>query len=213
MFEKLLYLPLDIENPPLDCLDKLNDIDYRNIIRDDFRNCWHVPLMHSADKTDYQWTPYANDFPSLKEWAEDVVFPYTGKSRIMIITTKPGQANPPHIDCSPEMFSTLQHKFRYVLQGNVDDLVFMSDQGDISLKEEIDKPFIMSGRWPHYMLNTHTNTKFTFAFGAPWDSNLNNPKYYSLLLGSKIMYNDYYIDYEDINLPLDYERYYEQKYK
>ena len=63
------------------------------------------------------------------------------------------------------MFKTLQHKFRYVLQGNIDDLVFMSEEGDIQLDETINKPFIMSGKWPHYMKNNTDTTKFTFAFG------------------------------------------------
>jgi len=216
VFEKLLYLPLDIETPPLDCLEKLNDVDFLSIIRDDFRNCWHVPLMYSTDKYNdfsYRWTDYMKEFPTLQQWAEDVLFPYTGKSRIMIITTLPGEANPPHIDCGPGMFNTLQHKFRYVLQGHVDDLVFMSDKGDINVDSTIDKPFIMSGKWPHYMLNTHTDTKFTFAFGAPWDSDFENKKYFSLLKRSKVLYNSYYIHSEDVNLPLDYEQYYEQKFK
>ncbi len=119
MFEKLLYLPLDMEPPPLDCLDKLNDVDFLDIIRDDFRNCWHVPLMFSstdlnAKKEDikyldepYKWTKFIDKFSTLKEWCEDVLFPFTGKSRIMIITTLPGETNPPHIDCSREKFNTM----------------------------------------------------------------------------------------------------------
>ena len=222
--KQLLYLPLDMENPPLDCLEKLNDVDFLKIIRDDFRNCWQVPLMfHDTDhvkakksdldlyKEPYAWTEIASEFPTLTQWCEDVLFPVTKKSRIMIITTLPGEANPPHIDCSPKKFNTLQHKFRCVLQGHVDDLVFMSDKDDVYLEADIDKPFIMSGRWPHYMLNTHTDTKFTLAFGAPWDSNLEDKNYMNLLDRSYKKYNEHYVGFEGINLPKNYEQYYETK--
>lgn len=212
MFEDLLYLPLDLEVPPKDCLSILNDIDFHKIHRDEYRNCWHVPMMLSTNDS-YQWTPISKQFPTLVEWAEDCVFPLLGKSRIMIITTLPGTANPPHIDCSPEMFNTLQHKFRYVLQGNIDDLVFMSSDNDIYIEDTIDKPFIMSGKWPHHMLNSDTQTKFTFAFGHPWDGNLSNKSYFDLLNRSHMMYSKYYMSSEGIQLPHDYEKYYEDTYK
>jgi len=211
MFDKLLYLPLDIENPPLTCLNKLNDKEYSLLIRDNYRNCFHVPIMMKTD-TGFEWTDISKEFSDLVEWAEDVIFPWTGRSRIMIITTPPKEENPPHIDCSPEMFNTLQHKFRYVLQGNIDDLVFMSSE-DIYLDKTIDKPFIMSGKWPHYMKNNSSNTKFTFAFGAPWDGNLEDDKYKNMLSKSYDCYNEYYKSFDELSLPENYQDYYEEKYK
>jgi hypothetical protein len=212
MFEDLLYLPLDMENAPRDCLSNLNDINFQKLYRDDYRNCWQVPLMDRANG-EYIWLPMAKEFKSLVEWAEDVVFPLLGISRIAIITTPPGTANPPHIDCGPNMFNTLQHKFRYVLQGNLDDLVFMSSSADVYLEDTVDKPFIMSGKWPHYMLNTDTVTKFTFALGHPWDGNLTDKTYLDLLNRSHTMYNKYYVSSKDIHLPHEYEKYYENKYR
>lgn len=212
MFDKLLYLPLDIEKAPLTCLDKLNDKKNDLLIRDNYRNCFHVPMMMMADGG-FVWTDISKEFPDLIEWAEDVIFPWTGRSRIMIITTPSAQENPPHIDCSPEMFNTLQHKFRYVLQGNIDDLIFMSDQGDIHLDETIDKPFIMSGKWPHYMKNNTNNTKFTFAFGAPWDGNLEDATYKNVLNRSYDRYSNLYKSFDGLRLPTDYQDYYEEKYK
>ena len=148
----LLYLPLDIENPPMDYLDYLNSLDINEIYADEYRNCSHVPIMYNLNKADeFIWMPWAHEMPKLKQWCEDVLFKITKmKSRIMIITTPNGEKNPPHIDCSPEMFSTPQHKFRYVFQGNVDDLVFIG-QDKTAKPTPIDKPFIMSGKWPHEM--------------------------------------------------------------
>ena len=148
----------------------------------------------------------AKEFSDLVEWAEDVIFPWTGRSRIMIITTPPNEENPPHIDCSPEMFNTLQHKFRYVLQGNIDDLVFMSTE-DIYLDKTVDKPFIMSGKWPHYMKNNSGTTKFTFAFGAPWDGDLEDDKYKNMLSKSHDSYSEYYKSFDGLSLPKNYQDY------
>jgi len=213
MFEDLLYLPLDMEAAPRDCLSKLNDINFQNIIRDEYRNCWHVPLMWRVNGI-FTWSPISKEFPSLVQWVEDVVIPIVGKSRMMIIATPSGTVNPPHIDCSPKMFPTLQHKFRFVLQGNVDDLVFMSSSGDMYLEKTLDKPFVMSGKWPHYMINTHTDTKFTFSCGASHKfEKLSNKAYKDLLISSNMLYNDYYVNCTDVDLPLDYEKYYEEKYR
>ncbi len=212
MFDKLLYLPLNIENPPLTCLDKLNDKKYDLLIRDNYRNCFHVPMMMKTDEG-FAWTDVSKEFPDLVEWAEDCLFPWSGKSRIMIITTPPMEKNPPHIDCSPEMFKTLQHKFRYVLQGNINDLVFMSKKGDIHLDETIDKPFIMSGKWPHYMKNNTDTTKFTFAFGAPWDGDLGDFMYKNVLNKSYDLYSKFYKSFDSLQLPKNYQDYYEEKYK
>lgn len=211
--ESLLYLPLDIENPPTDFLDHLNNLKYDKLYVDDYRSCYHVPLMYDFKPGSFSWMPFAIPYPSLREWFEDVLFPITGKSRIMIITTPSGVQNPPHIDCSREKFRTsLQHKFRYVLQGNIDDLVFMSKQGDVRCNAGPDKPFVMSGSWPHYMTNTSNTTKFTLALGAPWDGSFEDKKYVDLLNRSYNTYNQYYQGFEDIELPDDWEQLFEENY-
>lgn len=67
MFDKLLYLPLDIENPPLTSLDKLNNKKYDSLIRDTYRNCFHVPMMTMTD-IGFKWTEASKEFPELVEW-------------------------------------------------------------------------------------------------------------------------------------------------
>jgi hypothetical protein len=90
----------------------------------------------------------------------------------------------------------------------------MSSSGDIYLEKTLDKPFVMSGKWPHYMINTDTDTKFTFSCGASHKfEKLSNKAYKDLLISSNMLYNDYYVNHTDVDLPLDYEKYYEEKYK
>lgn len=211
--KSLLYLPLDIETPPTDFLDHLNNLKYDKLYNDEYRSCYHVPIMYDFAPGNFAWMPFAFPYPSLREWLEDVLFPITGKSRVMIITTPPGVQNPPHIDCSKENFSTtLQHKFRYVLQGNIDDLVFMSKQGDVQCNTGPDKPFVMSGSWPHYMTNNSNNTKFTLALGAPWDGSVDDNRYVNLLTKSYNTYSDYYQSFENIDLPDNWEELFEDDY-
>lgn len=211
--ESLLYLPLDIENPPTDFLDHLNNLKHEKLYTDEYRSCYHVPLMYDFKPGNFYWTPFALPYKSLREWFEDVLFPITGKSRVMIITTPAGVQNPPHIDCSKDKFqTTLQHKFRYVLQGNIDDLVFMSKQGDVRCNAGPDKPFVMSGSWPHYMTNTSNNTKFTLALGAPWDGSIDDKQYVDLITKSYSKYNNYYQGFDNIDLPDNWEELFEENY-
>ena len=211
--DNLLYLPLDIENPPLDYLDYLNNLNVNEIYDDEYRNCYHVPIMHDPNKTgELIWMPWANEMPKLQQWCEDVLFKFQKmRSRIMIITTPNGQKNPPHIDCSPGMFNTVQHKIRYVLQGNVDDLVFIGKDTTVKPKA-IDKPFVMSGKWPHEMHNTSGNTKFTFASGSPWEVDPEDMDYVALLEQSRNKYPDHYLE-ANFDLPDDWENLFEKKYK
>jgi hypothetical protein len=210
--EKLLYLPIEIEKPPTDFLDHLNNLKLEKLYDDEYRQCYHVPIMYDFKPGNFTWTPYALPYPSLREWAEDVLLPAFGKSRIMIITTPAGITNPPHIDCDRKKFhTTLQHKFRYVLQGNIDDLYFMSNKGDVRAPHGPDKPFIMSGKWPHYMTNTSSDTKFTLALGAPWDGSIDDKAYVDLLTNSHMVNKKYYLE-ADFDLPNDYDNLFEESY-
>lgn len=195
--DKILYLPLAIENPPIDALDHLNNIDFARLYQDEYRSCYHVPLMYDFVPGNFAWTPYMFPYKSLREWFEDVLFPLLGRSRIVIITTPEGGVNPPHIDCSREDFDTsLQHKFRYVMQGNIDDLFFMTDCGDVQMPGSVDKPFVMKGSWPHYMQNIYAGTKYTLAYGAPWDGHAEDTMYTDLLQRSYKQYSDHCLQAE-----------------
>lgn len=213
IIEQLLYLPLEIENPPADFLDHLDSIPDSKLYPDEYRNCHHVPLMYDFKPGNFSWTPYAFKYTKLREWFEDVLFPITGKSRVMIITTRSNATNPPHIDCSKNLFNTtLQHKFRYVLQGNIHDLEFM-DNSSNSVSPSLqapDRPFVMSGSWPHYMQNKHTGRKYTLALGAPWDGSLDNNTYRKLIEVSYNKYKDFYLSKDNLVLPSNWETLFEE---
>lgn len=205
-FSKLQFLPLDIPNPP-DVVSTLDSISFDDMIPDEYRTCHHIPLMDASGK----WLPLSNLVPELVDWCETYLFTWAKKSRLMIITTLANKHNAPHIDCAPKKFDTWQHKFRFVLRGNVDSLYFISKEGNKNVPN-INKPYMMSGKWPHAMHNTFKGTKYTLALGAPWEPEADDTNYISMLEKSYNKYKDYYMSFDNLELPENYEKLYEKKY-
>lgn len=174
LLNRILFLPLEL--PALGDLDlaKLDRIEYRDMLRDDYRNCYHINLLTSK----FESTPFLSHLPELKSWLALAVLPiFLG--RVMIIVTPPKCMNPVHIDCSKGKFHTVQQKFRFVLRGSVSDLVFVTNQGRIR-PEEVPKPFLMEGKWPHYMYNSSPKRKYTLAVGWPWEPDFSHKGYLQL---------------------------------
>ena len=209
---QLLYLPLDIPAPSKEIIEELDKISYEEMSVDDYRTCYHIPITRgNKNSMEYNWVPLTTHLTSLHEYLEEHIFPWSQRARVVIITTKAGDLNAPHIDCSPKNFNTLQHKFRYVLQGNVSDLEFITKEKNLQV-HEVNQPFIISGKWPHFMLNTTNKRKYTLALGSPWEPALTDKKYISLLERSYNKFKDYYISADNLNLPDNYKNLYEEKY-
>jgi len=201
IIENLLYLPLDIPNPPMHEIEVFDDIDVKDFYRDNYRTCWHIPLHTDHEvKGQYQWTPFGNKVPELKKWIENNIFPMSGGTRVTFICTRPGDKNAPHIDCSPDKFETIQHKFRFVMEGKVDDLIFLGKDDKKVKPSNLKKSFMMAGNWPHEMENTHNGKKYTLAIGAPWEPGLDDPKYVDLIKRSYEKYSEHYIGNDDLEL-------------
>jgi hypothetical protein len=118
-------------------------------------------------KGEFAWTEYTPTI--IKEWFEDVVFPWMGsKTRIMALRTNPQSSNYEHIDSAEKEIGTRQHKFRIVLQGKTNTLYFKTKTGDL-FAPDITESFIMDGSWPHGMSNKTNEVKLTLAAGSPWN--------------------------------------------
>ena len=206
----LLFMPLDIERPPDIDLDYLDSLEDKHFWLDEYRNCRHLPI-HVTRGGDWFFTQH---YPQLNEWLQTHIWPITGQCRVVIICTQPGETNPPHIDCSPDMFSNLNHKIRYVYRGRVDDLVFMG-KGETKRVPNIDAPFVMDGSWPHWMKNNTDCVKYTLAIGSPWEATLQDKDYLELLEHSfdYAQFDEFYISSLGLELPDNYKDFYEPKYK
>lgn len=206
--KQLLFASLNL--PSLDCeklvfgLKKLPESAW---FYDQYRNTFMAPMLSRGGSTSfkevknintekkYAWTPLAP--PVLKEYFQHFIFNWMDPlPRIMILKTEPHKANQEHIDCTPAEFHSMQPKFRYVLQGNVDDLYFLTKSNKV-YAPKTKKPFIMNGAWPHGMLNRSQEVKYTLCAGAPWMGAQTYPEFEQTLSISKD------------DLPQDYARYFE----
>jgi hypothetical protein len=202
-FKSLISLPLDIPTPPdiSDVLDSETEMS-----TDTYRVSPSILLM----TPDGEWLPISKKMPDFVEWAESHLFPWTQRSQMVVITTPTGKAMAPHIDCSPERFNTLQHKFRYVFRGNVTDLRWITADGYIK-NPHTDKPYIISGKWPHDMINTHDKTKYTLCLGAPWEPNLDDEKYADTLQRSFEKYGEKLMTHDNWALPANWRELFNQE--
>ena len=119
----------------------------------------------------------------------------------MLLKTRPYKENKIHIDCSPDRFHTTQNKLRIVLQGLTDSLYFETKQGRV-YAPQTEKPFLIDGAWPHGMINSSYLPKYTICLGSPWTQSNSYPAL------KPLMYKD-----TTKNLPINYEKYFDKKYK
>jgi hypothetical protein len=172
--------------------------------QDEYRNSSVLPLMtnnggsqlsdiknQSSQTQDYEWTPWAHQ--DLRNYFDQHLWPWLGqKSRITILRTLPKGSNFEHIDCSANLMGSKQLKFRIVLQGQSDTLYFITSKEKV-WAPKTDCPFIIDGSWPHGMINSSNEIKYTLCLGAPWSHSEKYPYF------EKVLYKN------DFELPTELE--------
>lgn len=223
IINNLAFLPLSLPvfKVTEQLIKKLKELYIDHSLNDEYRNCKHIPIYITDGKDnknytgnfDLDWTEQSKQLPEVVEYIKENIFPWAKPmGRIMIICTKSYETNPIHIDCSPSKFdNTLQHKFRVVLNGTVDSLYFLNNNTEVKPEEIGNKPFLMSGSWPHGMKNNFNDMKFTLAMGAPWETNLTD-EYKKLVIDSYNKYKDQYLSKKDWLLPENYVQYFNKEY-
>ena len=206
-FKKLVYMPVDIPNPP-NVSNFFDTIDYKEMLVDTYRTCYHIPIMDANGVL----SEFAKECTELVDWLDNYVFSWSRPARMRVITTPPGDKNAPHIDCSPKKFGTLQHKFRYVFRGNISSLVFINNEEKVKIPP-VDKCYIMDGSWPHEMVNDTDDRKYTLTLGAPWEPQLTEPKYIDILNKSYDIYKNHYIGSDNWKLPDNWKTLFETVYQ
>lgn len=210
-FEKLIFLPLDMPRSP-DISKELDEIyekgiDNKNFVEDEYRVSPSIILMSPEG----EWLPIAKKIPDFVEWTEDFLFPWSQRSQLVVITTKPNHSMAPHIDCAPPKFANnIQHKFRHVIRGNTNSLRYLKKDSN-EFVPSTDQPYIISGRWPHDMKNDYEEVKYTLCLGAPWEPNLQDPRYKNMLEKSYEKYKDKYMSYDGWKLPNNFKELFNTK--
>lgn len=223
----LLYLPLDLPAPPRRFLNRLLNvidssknyydemsrvIDVNDIYFDEYRNSGIIHLTDRAGAI----TPIVAQLQEDNEmsiWYE-TMWKIFKPTRSAITCTYPGETVPLHIDCSPSVFHTLQHKIRYMVRCDqrLDFLVSGGRTVSPALPWD-DTLFVFSGKWPHSMVNTTNSTICIMTMGAPWEASLSDPLYAELLQMSYSKYHESYMSAADLQLPEKFYQYFEAKYR
>ena len=224
MNKDLAFLYLDLPVFPtsdflIKKLEKIVEEDGN--FKDDFRNCRHIPIYVTDGNdikntnADKKWSKQSEQLPEVKLYIEKYIKPIVNNlGRIVIICTKPGEKNPTHIDCSRKNFynNTLEHKIRVVIRGQTNNLYFNEEDKNCYIKENlIGQPFVMSGSWPHTMVNEDSRMKFTLAMGSPWKAEEMNSNYIKLLERSYIKYKNSYISKKNMKMPKYIDNYFSKK--
>ena len=97
-----------------------------------------------------------------------------------------------------------------MFRGNVTDLRWITSNGYV-VNQDTNKPYIISGRWPHDMVNTHSEIKYTLCLGAPWEANLNNEIYTAMLQKSYLKYGEDMMSFDDWELPTNWREFFNQE--
>ena len=90
--------------------------------------------------------------------------------RINLLRTLPGHGLNVHLDSKAEEVGTRQHKYRIVLNGNIDKLYFLDAHGNNVYVPQCYNSYVLDGAHPH-SLDPGTEEKITICFGKPWDGN------------------------------------------
>jgi len=215
-----LYLDLPKFNTTESLIKRLEKIVDENSFDDKFRNCRHIPIYvtdgNKIENTGIKrWSKESEQLPEIRTYIEKYVQPWAGNlGRIVVICTLPGETNPTHIDCSRKNFAnnTLEHKFRVVIRGQTDNLYFNGQDENYHINENLlQQPFMMSGYWPHTMVNNDKTMKFTLAMGSPWDVDKDNLQYDKLILKSLAKYKSSYIGKSQMTMPTNIDEYFSDR--
>lgn len=180
-----LYIPLDFKMPDdvrqksVEFFDVLDESlwDYNK-----FRNSYFLTLYTrsisevatNGGADGLQWL--MNKTPGcLRDWIEAELIPFFEPfGRVAIVKSLPGDAMNVHVDSGRKEFDSvkMEPKFRYVMDGTLDDLYFETDKGVLRC-EPCSHSYIMDGAWPHYAINKGTKHRYVLAVGRPWLGQVN----------------------------------------
>lgn len=216
IIKNIIYLPLSLPNPPQLTPVQISAIEKIPKIRDNYRNCFHIPLYNamgsvtdfpSVTSSQMSWTHYSKWFPELKKYILSELSWMRPLGRIVLIYTLPHDSNPIHLDYLPISKDRDQIKFRAVLQGASSSLWFWDGASKVPVPEIGRKPFLMSGKFPHGMDNKSGAPKITLGIGDPWSNEYNRE--FNILLRKSMRENSRTsLTFNDLKLPNDLDAFF-----
>ena len=172
--------------------DEVMSSDERYWHYNEFRGCYMLPVFNAGgqlggQKEDkdtksgiFYYTEPAKKWKFTQQLLEEKVFPWMDPlGRVTILRTPKGFGLNTHLDSTKEEIGSLQHKFRIVLNGNIDKLYFIDSNNNEVYVPDNYHTYVLDGSHPH-ALKPGTEEKVTLCIGAPWHGEHN--KFYENIL-------------------------------
>ena len=137
-------------------------------------------LREGANEGNFSYTDVESYIPKTKQILEEKVFPWMNPvGKVNILRTPPGQGLNVHLDAKLDEVGTRQHKYRIVLNGNIDKLFFLDEKGNKIYVPQCYSSYVLDGAHPH-SLDPGTEEKITICVGNPWNGHPTD-KYQNLI--------------------------------
>ncbi len=128
---------------------------------------------------DLRWTE-GMEIGATQKYLEETFFSWMSHlGRVHVLRTPPGQCMPIHYDCRRGNHLSPQPKMRVILSGTSKDLFFLDTNSTGHRMHCFDAPggFVIDGSWPHGIVNSSTEDRYTLAIGSPWSGQDNLSEY------------------------------------
>jgi hypothetical protein len=178
-------------------LEEVLELDDYHWHYNEFRNCNMLSVFNPGGKMGkvnltvkekFAFTDAGNQCPTMIKFLSEEVLPWMEPmGRITILRTPPGNFMPVHLDCTIKESGTLQHKWRFVLKGDIEKLLFLDqDQKEVYVPD-YHRCYVLDGGHPH-RIEVSSVEKITICIGSPWKGETLNQDYVSKLDLQNAMY-------------------------
>lgn len=142
-----------------------------------FRGCKMIHIFNGvgardvregSNKGEFKYTDVEPFITETKKILENKIFPWMNPvGRVNVLRTQIGHSLNVHVDTTRSEIGTLQHKYRLVLNGNIDKLYFLDkNQNKVYVPQHYDS-YVLDGSHPH-SLDPGNEEKITLCIGSPW---------------------------------------------
>lgn len=162
----------------------------------EFRNCLMLSFYNPngdlgkvplGKQGNFRFTEAAHLCPVTTSFINTEIVPWMDPpGRVTILRTLPNILMHTHIDCSLKESGTIQHKWRFVLKGDINKLHFL-DKNLNKVYVSDNRCYVLNGGHPHSLDQSNVE-KLTICIGSPWHGTDLSPAYVSKLQLQNAMY-------------------------
>jgi hypothetical protein len=161
----------------------------------EFRGCRILPVYNGGgvrgqreevgdtSKGDFKYTDVEGFLKNSIKIFEKKIFSWMNPvGRLNVLRTKANLGLNVHMDTKADEIGTRQHKYRLVLNGNIDKLYFLDKDSNKIYVPDCYDSYVLDGSHVH-SLDPSDQEKITLCVGSPWDGKPTN-KYLNLIKNS-----------------------------